>query len=863
MNNFNGIKFLGTFRSYQQRVLDKSDDYLKNNKIHIVAAPGSGKTILGLELIRRINSPCLVLSPTNTIKFQWGERFEEMYLPKGQNIDNYVSFDLRTIKPITSITYQALHSAINKVVCEDEDGEIVDYSDIDILSTLKLYDIKTICVDEAHHLQNEWQKALEKFINSLSKDIKIIALTATPPYDASPTEWNRYINICGEIDEEIFVTELVKAKNLCPHQDYVYLNYPTVEESEYFKTHMKNVENCTTELKQFNPLIAFGERAIKERAREYIIKEHEMFSSIFGLLKYLNIPFDEKSATDILQVKEIDNTLTAAEKGINYLISHEYILSEETRDQLKSILRKHKLLEKNTAKFILNTALEKTITYSLGKLESIANIVDCELTSMGDNLRMLVLTDYIRKKDQDKIGTKSLFKDISVVSMFETIRRKFHDKKLGLLSGALAILSNDLVDRVKTLLGNKKSALSTKPLGETGYSEYVFNLNNKEKVRIIGQLFEEGFINILVGTKSLLGEGWDSPCINSLILASFVGSFMLSNQMRGRAIRVFKKDPNKTANIWHLVTLNPEFKDDNILMTEDTSSDYKTLKRRFECFVGPHYEKNCIQNGINRISILKENMTSEDIKTINLEMQDRATKRSEMAKKWFESKSKSSQMYMETAIPKERVSTALGIFSIPTALLCALLLSISIGLVKKFNNSTFLPMLCILLIVVSGITILYAIKLLVLSSGRLFVKYIAFSISKSMSICDLIKDKGKLRVKYNRKQKTYDVLLICSSIKDQQKFSQALGEFFTYSPDARYIVLKTSFNVPLYRYSFVVPRELAKNKNSVYIFGLFLIFLKTFDMVYLKNKRNISFKCSAFNYLNFGCRPITRRQNNI
>ena len=304
MNNFNGIKFLGTFRSYQQRVLDKSDDYLKNNKIHIVAAPGSGKTILGLELIRRINSPCLVLSPTNTIKFQWGERFEEMYLPKGQNIDNYVSFDLKNIKPITSITYQALHSAINKVVCEDEDGEIVDYSDIDILSTLKLYDIKTICVDEAHHLQNEWQKALEKFINSLSKDIKIIALTATPPYDASPTEWNRYINICGEIDEEIFVTELVKAKNLCPHQDYVYLNYPTVEESEYFKTHMKNVENCTTELKQFKPLIAFGERAIKERAREYIIKEHEMFSSIFGLLKYLNIPFDEKSATDILQVKE-------------------------------------------------------------------------------------------------------------------------------------------------------------------------------------------------------------------------------------------------------------------------------------------------------------------------------------------------------------------------------------------------------------------------------------------------------------------------------------------------------------------------------------------------------------------------------
>jgi len=60
MNTFDGIRFNGTFREYQQRVLDSSDKYLKNNKIHIVAAPGSGKTILGLELIRRLNSPTIV-----------------------------------------------------------------------------------------------------------------------------------------------------------------------------------------------------------------------------------------------------------------------------------------------------------------------------------------------------------------------------------------------------------------------------------------------------------------------------------------------------------------------------------------------------------------------------------------------------------------------------------------------------------------------------------------------------------------------------------------------------------------------------------------------------------------------------------
>ena len=113
MKNFNNIKFQGKFRNYQQRVLDNSKKYLKNNKIHIVAAPGSGKTILGLELIRRLNAPCIVLSPTNTIRYQWGDRFESMYLPKDCNVDDYISYDLNDVKLITSIARRQMRMAIN------------------------------------------------------------------------------------------------------------------------------------------------------------------------------------------------------------------------------------------------------------------------------------------------------------------------------------------------------------------------------------------------------------------------------------------------------------------------------------------------------------------------------------------------------------------------------------------------------------------------------------------------------------------------------------------------------------------------------------------------------------------------------
>ena len=91
---------------------------------------------------------------------------------------------------------------------DEESGE--DYAGLDLLAEIGRMGIGTICLDEAHHLQNEWQKSLESFLAALKGQVKVIALTATPPYDAKPNEWERYIGVCGEIDEEIFVPELVQ-----------------------------------------------------------------------------------------------------------------------------------------------------------------------------------------------------------------------------------------------------------------------------------------------------------------------------------------------------------------------------------------------------------------------------------------------------------------------------------------------------------------------------------------------------------------------------------------------------------------------------------------------------------------------------
>lgn len=117
MNIYDGVLwFKGTWRTYQKRILDRSDKYLNDKKIHIVAAPGSGKTTLGIELIRREGNPCLILSPSITIREQWLGRIKEGFLVEGVNPKDWFSNNIKDSKPVTVITYQALHSCMKKAL---------------------------------------------------------------------------------------------------------------------------------------------------------------------------------------------------------------------------------------------------------------------------------------------------------------------------------------------------------------------------------------------------------------------------------------------------------------------------------------------------------------------------------------------------------------------------------------------------------------------------------------------------------------------------------------------------------------------------------------------------------------------------
>lgn len=106
------LQFRHPLRKYQQEILDLVDAKLTagEKEIHIVAPPGAGKTIIGLQLISTVKCPAIILSPNTTIQSQWGQKLD-LFLPPGE--EKYGSELLGThedkpLKPITCLTYQVL-----------------------------------------------------------------------------------------------------------------------------------------------------------------------------------------------------------------------------------------------------------------------------------------------------------------------------------------------------------------------------------------------------------------------------------------------------------------------------------------------------------------------------------------------------------------------------------------------------------------------------------------------------------------------------------------------------------------------------------------------------------------------------------
>ena len=278
--NFDGIKFAGKLRPSQVAASSIIIPQLEegSKRLHIVAPPGSGKTVLGLyvwsDLVKK---PALVLSPNSAIQAQWAAR-TSLFDLNGK--DDYISTDPKNPGLLTSLTYQSItmpskggveldlealdiwsqklisqgeasdfesaeawqkdlaqrnpdfyssrlstyrKTARDRIANEGNAVSILHKSSMENIERLKEVGIGLIILDECHHLMHHWGRILSE-LKELFDDPIVLGLTATPPDGDSFKEVDatRYQEFFGPVDYEVPVPALVRDSNLAPYQDLCY-----------------------------------------------------------------------------------------------------------------------------------------------------------------------------------------------------------------------------------------------------------------------------------------------------------------------------------------------------------------------------------------------------------------------------------------------------------------------------------------------------------------------------------------------------------------------------------------------------------------------------------------------------------------
>jgi hypothetical protein len=343
-------------------------------------------------------------------------------------------------------------------------------------------------------------------------------------------------------------------------------------------------------------------------------------------------------------------------------------------------------------------------------------------------------------------------------------------------------------------------------------------------VRLITSVFEQGAISVLVGTKSLLGEGWDAPCINTLVLASFVGSFVLSNQMRGRAIRVDSTQPLKTANIWHLVCAEPGL--------FGPGDDYELLVRRCSAFVGVSATACVIENGTERLGFGHPPFTSDQLTQINARTCQRALDRPRLREQWEDALKAGGVKQMTDGLkaPEESLPHGFIVANTITALLIqagyafiAMVQYLGRGL-GRVRGSDFWSFLELVLGVAAVVSLPWAFlalwRFMRHGTPERSIKQIGRAVLEGLEYEGSIdQHAGDFRVYADRNQ---DGTVFCwiggGTGKDQTVFLRALREILSPIDNPRYLLARRKIWRMFREDYFAIPDAIARKKEFAEMF---------------------------------------------
>jgi superfamily II DNA or RNA helicase len=737
---FPQLTFRGQLRPSQTEVVEIARRQLAagERRLHIVAPPGSGKTVLGLFLWAQcVKLPAVVLSPNSAIQAQWGARTDLFDgFPQGSNGD-FVSLDPQQPAMLTSLTYQSLTLPTRATDDLDqqagelwrerllEKGQAKDLREAETwlrdlqqhnrdyyeqrlaayrkqvrdavaiggdalktlhassratLERLKKRGVGLVILDECHHLLGHWGRVLTDAHDLLAQPV-IIGLTATPPdRDGKlPADILRYDELLGPVVYEVPVPAVVKDGFLAPYQDLAYFVRPTAAELSF----IANADEAFTSLVEelCRPFPPDAPKAVKEQpsqelktlsrecltewltriltqkrtphglAKDWLSFERRdvdfaLAARKFLLSRQLPLPADvpppeEEPKTDD-EPEPLD--MSVLSPVLDRYVRHRLRTSPDERDQkladyVIGRLRMLGIQITETGWQACASPVGRVMAYSRSKCQALVPILSAEFRVLGEKMRAVVVADY-EKSSATTAGIDDLLDAEAggAIAAFKTLVQSPETDRLNpiLVTGSSVLVDDDLeqvfLDEARAWLAKNEFEVRLEMSEEEGFHVVSGSGGDwcpRVYVEMITELFQRGVTRCLVGTRGLLGEGWDASKINVLIDLTTVTTSMTVNQLRGRSIRLDSGEPTKLANNWDVVCLAPEF--------SKGLDDYQRFRAKHGTLYGVT-DDGAIEKGVGHVhpafSRLRPEGLEGSVAALNEEMLSRASRREAVRGLW-------------------------------------------------------------------------------------------------------------------------------------------------------------------------------------------------------------------------------------
>ena len=664
-------------RDYQQSLLDRlhPDD---GSTLHLLAPPGSGKTLMGLELAVRNGRRALVLVPTTVIGAQWIHQARKLFISPAvgsPSVTGSVGTHLPSARPeqaaeaadLTVLTYQSLAVVDSSPAWSDAarshwlteltaDGRSagsaeawlkrleadnpraynrglrsrattirrqVDELDDDAidsilgpgararLDALVTAGVATIVLDECHHLKAHWAIVVHYLVRRLKRaglSPTLIGLTATEP-SGEDRSARRYRALLGDIDAEVPVPAVIRAGHLAPCRQLAWFTLPSPEETEFLAIAGEELHHRVGELLlspdgidyllevvappmsstapgggsgsgplpriagadddhvsatakppeedelvrrivagfDADPLLATSAAALLRKTGSY--RGTALSTRVVPLLPELDL-LDLDDELRLLGRYAHDRLLAAPERRRDW---------ESTRE----LLRGFGLYLTDSGIRAGRSPVDTITAASRAKDTAVVDILRHELDSIGERLRAVVVTDAAEHSAPHRAldvlvpasrpGPAGGAARCMSTLLSDADLRSLHPVLL--TSSRLSLASGDtsLLDRLRRSTG---LAL---PATDDGWMLSVTGqgVGSAGLVLAVSELVAAGEVRLVVGTRGLLGEGWDCPAVNTLIDLTAATTSASTQQLRGRTMRLDPGWVDKVAHNWSVTCLLP------------------------------------------------------------------------------------------------------------------------------------------------------------------------------------------------------------------------------------------------------------------------------------------------------------------